>query len=201
MKKVVRTVWISLLTGLAFLVACTSPKGLTRAEKKQLKAERTALITQIDQQRHDCEGVTDPDVLLQFRSSEYSLRSRLSEINSKLGDTDAQAENGQQMGIIVTEIDSLRAVISSKYEYEVLYGVPTVDPIQEQEMKNQRRKELQEQLDQLMQAIQRRETSCVYGSPEIIQRYGEETRRMRQQAEDIQQQIKELDEDGNKSQE
>ncbi len=47
-----------------------------------------------------------------------------------------------------------------------------------------------------MQAIQRRENSCVYGSPEVIQRYSQETRRMRQQAEDIIQQIKELDEDG-----
>ena len=44
MKKVVRTVWVSLLSGLAFLVACASPNGLSRAEKKQLKAERAAII-------------------------------------------------------------------------------------------------------------------------------------------------------------
>ena len=50
MKKVVRTVWISLLTGLAFLVACTTPKGLTRAEKKQLKAERAELVAQIEEE-------------------------------------------------------------------------------------------------------------------------------------------------------
>lgn len=200
MKKVVRTVWISLLTGLAFLVACTSSKGLTRAEKKQLKAERTAIITEIEQQRQDCESETDPGVLLQYRNSEYSLRSRLSVINSKLGDSDAQIENGEQMGIIVTEIDSLRAVLDAEHEYEVLYGVPTIDPTYEQQMKNQRRKELQEQLDQLTQAIQRRENSCVYGSPEVIQHYGEETRRMHQQAEEIRQQIKELDEDGSDGQ-
>lgn len=62
-------------------------------------------------------------------------------------------------------------------------------------MKEQRRHELQEQLDQLTQAIQRREGACVYGSPEVIQQFGEETRRMKQEAEEIRKQLDELNND------
>lgn len=192
MKKVVRTVWISLLTGLAFLVACTTTKGLSRAEKKQLKSERAEIISHIDEQRQRIEHEEDPTVVLNYRNEEYQLRQRLSEINSQLGDRQAQEKNGEQMGIILNEIDSLQNVIDASNVYPCLYGPPANDP---STMKAQRRA-LQEQLDQLMQAIQRRENSCVYGSPEVIQRYSQETRRMRQQAEDIIQQIKELDEDG-----
>lgn len=186
MKKIVRTVWISLLSGLAFLVACTSPKGLTRAEKKQLKEERTAIITQIGQHRQDSEGVNDPEVVLGYRNSEYSLRERLSEINSRLGDSEAQAENGEKMGIILSEMDSLRGIIDMQNIVAPLYACPTVDP----------RAELRNRLEELQNAIQRREGACVYGSPEVIQRYGEETNRLRQEAAEIQRQLNELENNG-----
>ena len=52
---------------------------------------------------------------------------------------------------------------------------------------------LQQRLNDLQHALQRREGACVYGSPEIIQQYGEETRRMRQEVEELRQQIRELD--------
>lgn len=40
MKKIVRIVWISALSGLAFLAACCTQNGLTRKERKQLLKER-----------------------------------------------------------------------------------------------------------------------------------------------------------------
>ncbi len=194
MKKVVRTVWIGLLSGLAFLVACTSPKGLTRAEKKQLKEERAALISQIDQQRQESQNTNDPSQVLNYRNSEYDLRQRLSVINSKLGDRSAQMDNCQEMGLILDEMDSLKAAVDANTPKPVLYGPPTSNPVN----KKERKKELQSQLDQLLQAIQRRENSCVYGSPEVIERYGQETRRMRQEAADLQQQIEDLDNESGK---
>ena len=44
MKKVVRTVWISVLTGLALLVACDTQNRLKRAEKRQLKQDNIAIV-------------------------------------------------------------------------------------------------------------------------------------------------------------
>ncbi len=48
------------------------------------------------------------------------------------------------------------------------------------------RAEVQRKLDQLRKVISDREMSCVYGSPEIIKRYGQETQRMRQEADSLQ---------------
>jgi hypothetical protein len=60
-------------------------------------------------------------------------------------------------------------------------------------LKQQQLGQLHQQLDSINTIIQRRESSCVYGSPEIIQQYGQETRRLKQEAENIINQIKELE--------
>ena len=59
--------------------------------------------------------------------------------------------------------------------------------------KKQRVVQLQQQLDSITNNIKKPEGACVYGPPEIIQQYGEETRRLKQEAENIQNQIKELE--------
>lgn len=61
------------------------------------------------------------------------------------------------------------------------------------EEKKQRVVQLQQQLDSINTIILQREGACVYGPPEIIQQYGEETRRLKQEAENIKKQIKDLD--------
>lgn len=48
------------------------------------------------------------------------------------------------------------------------------------------RAEVQRRLEELRKVIEEREMSCVYGSPEIIQRYGEETQRLRSEADSLQ---------------
>lgn len=48
------------------------------------------------------------------------------------------------------------------------------------------RAEVQRKLDKLREVIRDREMSCVYGSPEIIHEYGQETMRMRQEADSLQ---------------
>ena len=62
----------------------------------------------------------------------------------------------------------------------------------ENEEKMQRIDQLSHQLESINSIIQRREGACVYGSPEIIEQYGQETRRLKQEAEQLQQQINEL---------
>lgn len=174
MKKVVRTVWIGLLSGLAFLVACTSSNGLTRAEKKQLKAERISIISELDQKKQESQNIEDPQIMLIYKNSELKLRQRLHQINGLLGDEKAGMENEAQINTIVTELDSLEAVIQSNNKpIPCVYGPPPGD-------------KLRDRLFELRQAIQRREGACVYGSPEVMQRYKEETQRLKQEADSIQ---------------
>ena len=59
--------------------------------------------------------------------------------------------------------------------------------------KGARRIELQERLNQLRAELRRREGACVYGSPEVMEEWGRETRRLREEADSLQQQIKDLD--------
>ena len=194
MKKVVRTVWISLLTGLAFLVACTSPKGLTRAEKKQLKAERTELTHMLE--AHGMVTADDPRQLMGIREDELNLRIRLLDIESRLGNKDGISQNNQRIGQLQSDIDSLRQVISDLENNVIqpcVYGPAPVDQPMYLDEKEQTRKELMDRLEVLQQTIKRREGACVYGSPEVIQRYGEETRRLKQEAKDIEKQLEELD--------
>ena len=56
----------------------------------------------------------------------------------------------------------------------------------------QMRVDLTQRLEQLRNAIRDREGACVYGSPEIIQEYGRETQRMRQEAAELEKQLEEL---------
>ena len=60
------------------------------------------------------------------------------------------------------------------------------------EEKKQRVVQLQQQLDSINTIIRERESSCVYGSPEILEQYGAETRRLRQEAEDLRNQLNAL---------
>lgn len=192
MKKVVRTVWISLLSGLAFLVACTCQNKLTKAEKKQLKEERTVIMEQIEMNKQDAIVYDEAEKVMAAKQNELALRNRLGEINALLGDKQAILDNNDAIGKINQEIDSIKQVIQASIP-PCVYGPPTDDPGYQQYKKEQQRRALNDQLEQLDNAIKRREGACVYGSPEVIQRYGEETQRLKKEAESIRQQLKELD--------
>ena len=127
MKKVVRTVWIGLLSGLAFLVACTCPKGLTRAEKKQLKTERAELIERINQQ--STYSSEDPKVMYEIKRDEMDLRQRLNEIDQQLGNEQSLVENNKMISTVASEMDSLQAVIrASSKPKPCVYGPPPARP-------------------------------------------------------------------------
>lgn len=195
MKKVVRTVWISLLSGLAFLVACTSPRGLTRAEKKQLKAERQSYVEILE--HHATLASDDPKEMLNIKDEEMFLVQRIYDIDLRLGkNQDVLYEDADKLKKVSDELDSIRRVIADM-ENEIppcVYGPPADDPYVMDE-REQTRKELTERLDVLMQTIRRREGACVYGSPEVIQKYGAETRRLKAEAAEIQKQLDELDDE------
>ena len=52
---------------------------------------------------------------------------------------------------------------------------------------------LRERLEILRNTIMERESSCVYGSPEIIQQYGQETMRLKEEAGLLEMELKELE--------
>ena len=148
MKKVVRTVWIGALSGLAFLAACCSAKGLSKAEKRQLEQERDS-IQQILASREGAAVYGSPEIIARYGLETYRLQNQLDSINAKLG-VDVDLE------------------------------------------KSARRLALQERVAELQAALQRREGACVYGSPEIIEEYGKETQRMRDELKAVKKELREL---------
>ena len=148
MKKVVRTVWIGTLSGLAFLAACCSAKGLSKAERRQLEKERDS-IQEILTRREGAAVYGSPEIIANYAAETYRLRCQLDSINYKLGE-DVDLE------------------------------------------KSARRLALQERIADLQAALQRREGACVYGSPEIIEEYGRETQRMRDELEATRKELRDL---------
>ena len=148
MKKVVRTVWIGALSGLAFLAACCSTKGLSKAERKQLVKERDS-IQDILTRREGAAVYGSPEIIARYGLETYRLQNQLDSINAKLGE-DVDLE------------------------------------------KSARRLALQERIADLQAALQRREGACVYGSPEIIEEYGKETQRMRDELQAVKKELREL---------
>ena len=77
--------------------------------------------------------------------------------------------------------------------HPTLYGgPPPEDSTQVQSMS--RRQALQQHLDSIRAIIEEREFSEVYGSPEIIEKYSRETRRLKEEAAELEAQLlKDLD--------
>lgn len=151
MKKVVRTVWIGALSGLAFLAACCTQNGLTRKERKQLVKERDS-IQEILTRREGAAVYGSPEIIARYGLETYRLQNQLDSINAKLGE-DVDLE------------------------------------------KSARRLALQERVAQLQAALQRREGACVYGSPEVLEEYGKETQRMRDELKAVKKELKELNQE------
>ena len=124
MKKVIRVVWISLLTGLAFLIACTTQGRLSRSEKKQLKQERENIEMTLKDKAEL--SPNNPRTLLEYKQWEIDQRTRLDEINALLLDEEARSENQAIIERVKSEIEELKAVISQPRP--LVYGPPTKTP-------------------------------------------------------------------------
>lgn len=163
MKKIVRTVWISALSGLAFMTACCTSKGLSKQERKQLVKERDSIQATL-KAREGAAVYGSPEIIKAYGLETQRLRTQLDSINYKLGE-DVDLE------------ESARLYEQKKTSYE----------------KEMKRLDLARRLETLLTTIREREGACVYGSPEIIEEYGRETRRMKQEAEKLQQELDDLD--------
>ena len=148
MKKIVRTIWVGALSGMALLTACCGQKGLSRQERKQLLKERNNIQEILKAREHEC-VYGSPEVMDRYQAEYYRLQNKLDSINAKLGQ----------------EVDL---------------------------EKSARRVKLQEQIASLRAVLMERESSCVYGSPEVIEEYGRETNRLRGEVEKLEKELREL---------
>ena len=123
MKKIVRTVWISALSGLAFLTACCTTKGLSKSERKQLVKERDS-IQDILTRREGASVYGTPEVLASYAAETYRLRSQLDSINYKLG-KDVDLEKSARRVALQERIAELQAAIQRR-EGACVYGSPEI---------------------------------------------------------------------------
>ena len=124
MKKVVRTVWIATLSGLAFLAACcSSTKGLSKAERKQLVRERDS-IQEILSRREGSTIYGTPEIMAQYKLENYRLYCELDTINTKLGE-DVDLEKNVQRYALQQRIVELQTTLQRR-EGACIYGTPEV---------------------------------------------------------------------------
>lgn len=163
MKKVVRIVWIGALSGLAFLAACCSSKGLTRAEKKQLKRDRDSI-----QQVLDMHWMVKPDdnpvAKAEFEMESNRLQYQIDSINFRLGKN--------------VDLDQSKQLWEQSKKNVEMSG---------------QRSTLEQRIEELRNALQRREGACVYGSPEVIQEYGKKTQEMRDELKELESKLDKMD--------
>ena len=184
MKKVVRSIWICALSGLAFLGACCSSRGLSRAEKKKLKKERDAIEQTLAKELTFKEDTGCRELQGHLDTLYYSLYNFDNALIYGPPDDMGSyyAERAGRRRAMVADIDN------TKKELELL------DHPEMEQNPTQRRRELESRLESLRNTIEEREGARVYGSPEVIQEYRRETQRMRQEADSLQQEIKTLEE-------
>lgn len=133
MKKVVRTVWISLLSGLAFLAACTGIKNSVKDNK-------------------------------------FEALYGSPEVNAPAANQESIDEMNARLDRIEQRINEMKG--------------PD---------KQSRREQLQQQLDSISNILKRREGACIYGSPEVMEQYRNETLRLHKEASKLQQELEDLD--------
>lgn len=182
MKKVVRSVWICALSGLAFLGACCTQNGLTRKERKQLRKEREQVemqLAKVKSEEWENPEENDPTYYQYYREAfmehfdeKYSLENRLDSINYRLGE-DIDLDRNVRRRQILKRIDSLDLLIKS-YIPPCVYGPPPgMYPDYDEEQANiesdisiweRQLKEAKKELDEF--AISRLpDAEVLYGSP------------------------------------
>ena len=220
MKKVVRSIWICALSGIAFLGACCTSRGLSRAEKKKLMKERDAIEQTLAKELTFKEDTGYWDFVVE-RAERYELMNKLDSINFRLGKDVDLAKNVRRREL-QGHLDTLYYSLYS-FDNALVYGPPDdmdsyyaeraaerramvadikntkrelelLDHPEMEQNPTQRRHELEGRLESLRNTIEEREGARVYGSPEVIQEYRKETQRLRQEADSLQQEIKTLEE-------
>lgn len=108
---------------MAFLAACCSSKGLTRAEKKQLKHERDS-IQEILKMREMSVVYGSPEVIARYSTETARLQYELDSINQRLGE-DVEVEKSKRRYILNQRLTELKSELMQR-EGSCVYGSPEV---------------------------------------------------------------------------
>lgn len=164
MKKVVRTVWISALSGLAFLAACCTTKGgLSRAERKQLVKERDS-IQEILKKREMAAVYGSPEIIARYGAETYRLRNQLDSINAKLGEN-VDLEKSARRVALQERIAELQAALQRR-EGACVYGSPEV--IEEYGRETQSMRNEMEALRMELRELENSKDSKFKGDAEVL---------------------------------
>ena len=109
---------------------------------------------------------------------------KMREMAAVYGSPEIIARYGVETMRLRYELDSLNQRLGEEVDMEATKAAYE---------KSKTRAQLMERLQQLRVALAEREGACVYGSPEVIERYGEETKKLRQEVEEVENQLKDLD--------
>ena len=194
MKKVVRIVRISLLSGLAFLVACTTrEKFFAHSKYETLYGSPEVKAAKTDQERID------------------EMNARLDRIEqgiSLMKDTDNKNRSQQvdsisdilkpQEETFIEDKQEVKAAAKTDQERidEMNVNLDRIDQCISKMGKAENtdpKLKMQQQLDSIRNIIQRREGACIYGSPEVMEQYRNETLRLHKEASKIQKQLEDLE--------
>ena len=187
MKKVVRYVWISLLTGIAFLVACTTQGRLSRSERKQLIKERDSIEANLK----SAVKPSDKELkeLMNYKQWEVSQQLRLQDINQLLLDKEALLENQTAIERINGEIKTLAKIIEESIPAPV-YGPPS--ELDSNSLKQERLLRLKEKRKAILNTIKEMEGARVYGSPEVMSQRRTKKEELRKQLNEVEEELKDL---------
>lgn len=177
MKKVVRMVWISALSGLAFLSACCTQNGLTRKERKKLVAEREHVEMELASfQMGEIRSYYYIEEYLEACNKKYSLENKLDSINFRLGEAVDFDRNARRHEIL-HRIDSLNYLMET-YIPPCIYGPPEMLEQYEYEVESEydgyekALKAAQKELDELdnIETDVPEIHELLYGGPNVIMR-------------------------------
>ena len=163
MKKIVRTVYISALSGLAFLAACCTTKGLSKAERKQLTKERDSIQDMLTR-REGAAVYGSPEIIANYGLETLRLRSRLDSINYKLGE-DVDLEKSARKVELQERIAELQAALQRR-EGACVYGSPEI--IEEYSKETQRMRDEVKALNKEIRDLDNPKVNKFSGDAEVL---------------------------------
>lgn len=187
-------------------------KGDTLAESRAEVQQKLDKLREVIREREMSCVYGSPEVLRQYSEETRQLRCEADSLQNLL-DNGYGANNGKKKSELKKRLKEINRVIEER-EMEDVYGSPEliekyaaetnslrleaaeiqkqIDAIEGKTPKKNR-KELQNRIEQIESTLKERERSCVYGSPEVMDRYRARNNELRMEMDSLQKELDALD--------